>query len=339
MLTMSSDPKVVGHGFETWRRALIETGVRDGLLWRLPEQRIVFRNQADNRSESLGERTALGTDPTGGYWAVQINEADTPGNANVTTGIAVNEQGAPFLIRQGRLNSPIAGNPHILEVDFRRLTNLEPTPVLNGDTSGKKREWHIVTRLDVDAEDIRDATGRFVDRCALARLRDAEVDGDLPDTAPVEGLGRDEQAEGYTVGPRIAVDAKEVRRLQGEVWQQLALLLRSAGILIDKPRHAAGYEVDAVIAAPAGALLVEIKTGNSAADVYGGMGQLQLYPRLLPRLGDHRLVLLLPGLPQPALVRAIDECGVLLHTYRRQSPDAYAKVEFDDAFLGLCGLD
>ena len=76
----------------------------------VPEQRIVFRNQADNRSDLLGRRTALGTDPTGSYWAVQINEADTPGDANVTSGIAVDEQGTPFLIRQGRLNSPVAGN-------------------------------------------------------------------------------------------------------------------------------------------------------------------------------------------------------------------------------------
>ena len=339
MLTMSSDPLVVGRAFEAWRSALLDAGIRNGALWRLPEQRIVFRNQADSRSDLLGRRTALGTDPTGGYWAVQINEADTPGDANVTSGIAVDEQGTPFLIRQGRLNSPVAGNPHILEAEFRRLTGLEPTPVLRGDTSGKKREWHVVTRLDVGAEQIRDATGLFVDRCALARLRDAEAEGDLPDTAPVEGLGRDEDAESYTVGPRDAVDAREVRRLQGEVWQQLASLLRSAGIAIDKPRHASGYEVDAIINAPGGALLVEIKTGSSAADVYGGMGQLQLYPRLLPQLGDHELVLLLSALPQPALVRAIGECGVRLHTYRRLSSQADAAVKFDDAFLRLCGLN
>lgn len=338
MLTMCSDSGVVGRAFGTWRSALLDAGIRDGALWRLPEQRIVFRNQADSRSDRLGRRTALGTDPTGGYWAVQINEADTPGDANVTSGIAIDEQGTPFLIRQGRLNSPVTGNPHILEAEFQRLTGLEPTPVLRGDTSGKKREWHVVTRLDVDAEEIRDATGRFVDRCALARLRAAEAGGELPDTAPVEGLGRDEEAESYTIGALDAVDARMVRRLQGEVWQQLASLLRSAGIAIDKPRHAAGYEVDAVIAAPDGALLVEIKTGSSAADVYGGMGQLQLYPRLLPRLGGHQLVLLLPALPQPALVEAIRECGVRLHTYRRLSSEADAEVKFEDEFLRLCGL-
>lgn len=77
MLTMSSDPRIVGRAFDTWRAALLEEGVRDGALWRLPEQRIVFRNQPDARSERLGARTSLGTDPAGNYWAVQINESDT----------------------------------------------------------------------------------------------------------------------------------------------------------------------------------------------------------------------------------------------------------------------
>lgn len=337
MLTMSADPKIVDRAFDVWRAALMEGGVRDSFFWRLPEQRMVFRNQPDDRSERLGSRTALGTDPTGSYWAVQINEAKTPGDANVLSGIATDEQGGIFLIRQGRLTSPVAGDHHILEDEFRHLTGLVPTPVWNGDTSGKKREWHVVTRLDVDASEIRDATGRFVDHCALARLRSAEVNGDLPDTSPAEGLGCDEDANPYTLGARNASEPQEVRRLQGEVWQALAALLREAGMAIDKPRHAAGYEVDAVVATPDGALLIEIKTGNLAADVYGGMGQLQLYPLLLPRLGDHELVLLLPALPHPALVKAIDECGVRLHTYR-PSKTTKGEVEFDTDFLRLCSL-
>lgn len=336
MLTMSSDPRVVGGAFDVWRSALLEKGVRDGALWRLPEQRIVFRNQPDSRSERLGSRTSLGTDPTGSYWAVQINEADTPGDANVTSGIAVDEKGSIFLMRQGRLNSPIAGHPHILEDEFRRLTGLGPEPVEKGDTAGKRREWHVVAQLDLGADEIRDATARFVDRCGLARLHYAEAGGDLPDTNPVEGLGRDEEAGSYVLGAREAIEA---RRLQGEVWQGLALLLRSAGIAIDKPRHAAGYEVDAVVGAPDGALLIEIKTSNLAADIYGGMGQLQLYPKLLPKLGDHEMVLLLPALPHPALVRAIGECGVRLHTYSRSASTSAAEVQFDDDFLRLCGLD
>lgn len=335
MLTMSSDPTVVSNGFSKWRTALLETGVRDGYLWRLNEQRIVFRNQSNYRSEVLGLRTALGTDPTGSYWAVQINEAEVPGNPNVTSGVAVDEHGAAYLIRQGRLNSPVAGSSPILEEEFRDLTGLKPTPVLKGDTSGKKREWHVVAKLDADADEIRDATAHFVDKCALARIHLVEQDGDLPDTSPIDGFGSDETSEAYVVGPSEAVGPREVRRLQGEVWQSLALRLRSNDIAIDKPRHAAGYEVDAVVAAPDGPLLIEIKTGNSASDVYGGMGQLQLYPQLLPKLGDHKLILLLPDQPHPALAKAITQCGVHLFTYDLSET---GETRFERTFLRLCGV-
>lgn len=126
----------------------------------------------------------------------------------------------------------------------------------------------------------------------VARLRSAEADGDLPNTIPVDWLGSDEDAQSYTLRTRDASGAREVRRLQGEVWQERASLLRAKAILINKPRHA-GYEVDAVIAAPGRAFFVEIKTGCLASDFYGGVGQLELYPRLLPKLCNQKRVLVL----------------------------------------------
>lgn len=67
------------------------------------------------------------------------------------------------------------------------------------------------------------------------------------------------------------------------------------------------------------------------------MGQLQLYPKLLPKLGEHKLVLLLPDLPHPALVEAIAKCDVHLHAY--SLPTSAGKIaDFDEGFLRLCGL-
>lgn len=338
MLTISSDANMVRRAFDTWRSALLEEGIREGNLWRLPAQRIVFRNQPDAKSRRLDRRTALGTDPTGAYWAVQINEADKPGDTNVTSAIALDENGRPFLLRQGRLTSPVAGNSPILEAEFRELTGLAPEIVRNGDTPGKRREWHIVTALDVSPDEIRNATGRFVDLCAKARERGEPAGGALPDTTPVDGLGNDETGGTYTVGARDAEDAKEVRKQQGEVWQRLAVILREADIAIDKPKHAAGYEVDAVIAGPEGPILVEIKSGTSAADIYAGMGQLQLYPKLLPQLGQHQLVLLLPGLPRRALVQAVGECGVRLCTYEFLDDEGELTINFSTEFMELCGI-
>ncbi len=338
MLTISSDAVIVGRAFDTWRAALLEQGIRDGNLWRLPEQRIVFRNQPDAKSQQLGRRTALGTDPTGAYWAVQINEAETPGDANVLSAIALDEDGRPFLLRQGRLTSPVAGDAPILEAEFRQLTGLTPKAVMNGDTSGKKREWHVVTALNVERDEIRDATGRFVDRCARARSRGVADEEQLPDTTPDERLAGDELGGSYTIGRRGAQKAREILRRQGEVWQHLAMRLRKAGIAIDKPKHAAGYEVDAVVAGSRGPLLIEIKSGVNAADIYAGMGQLQLYPKLLPKLGDHERILLLPELPQPALVKAVGQCGVRLFTYGLRESDGKITVTLDESFLEMCGL-
>ena len=338
MLTISSDANLVKRAFDTWRSALLEEGIRDGYLWRLPEQRIVFRNQSDARNDMLDRRTALGTDPNGDYWAVQINEAENPGDPNVNSAIALDEKDRPFLLRQGRLTPPVAGNKHILEAEFRALTGLMPKTVKNGDTPSKQREWYVVTPLDVSSDEIRYATGRFVDICAKAREREAAGSGTLPDTTPVVGLGNDETGGTYTIGARDAQDVKHIRKQQGEVWQRLAVILREAGIAIDKPKHASGYEVDAIIAGPIEPILLEIKSGATAADVYAGMGQLQLYPKLLPQLGRHQLVLLLPSLPQQALVKAVEECGVRLCTYEFYEESGELIITFSDQFKEICGI-
>ncbi|SDI13267.1 hypothetical protein [Alloyangia pacifica] len=338
MLTISSDTNLVERQFDTWRSALLEEGIRDGNLWRLPEQCIVFRNQTDAKSDTLGPGTALGTDPTGVYWAVQINEARKPGDPNVTSAIALDEKNRPFLLRQGRLARQKVGDKHILEAEFRALTGLSPEDVENGDTPGKKREWYIVTPLDVSPDEIRSATGRFVDICAKARGKEAAGEGLLPDTTPAVGLGNDETGGTYTVGARDAQDAKQILKQQGEVWQRLVVTLREAGIAISKPKHANGYEVDAVIAGPIETILLEIKSGATAADVYTGMGQLQLYPKLLPQLGHHQLVLLLPKLPQQALVKAVEECGVRLCTYDFFEESGKMRVTFSDELREICGI-
>ncbi|MDR7124375.1 hypothetical protein [Pseudotabrizicola sp. 4114] len=338
MLTISSDANLVKWAFDTWRSALLEEGIRDGYLWRLPEQRIVFRNQPDAKSDKLDLRTALGTDPTGACWAVQINEAEKPGDPNKLSSIALDENDRPFLLRQGRLVPRVAGNEHILEAEFRALTGLTPEAVKNGDTPGKSREWYIVTPLDVSADEIRIATGRFVDICAKARERGATGNGALPDTTPIAGMGNDETGGTYTVGARDAQDAKQIRKQQGEVWFRLAVMLREAGIAMDKPRHARGYEVDAVIAGPTDSILLEIKSGATAADVYAGMGQLQLYPKLLPQLSRHQLILLLPSLPQQALVKAVEESGVRLCTYEFLDERGELTITFSGQFKEICGI-
>jgi len=105
-----------------------------------------------------------------------------------------------------------------------------------------------------------------------------------------------------------------------------------------KPRHARGYEVDAEILASAAPLLVEIKTGCAAADFYCAVGQLMLYPILLPKLAGHLRIFLLPdGTGSHELQSAMKPLGIQLHRYRLQRASKQ-EVTFSASFLRLCGV-
>lgn len=337
-LTISGDAGLVSRSFRIWRDALVEGATWQGWLWTQPEGGFVVSNQSDRRNPELGARTALGIDPTGDVWTLQVNEAGTPGDANVTAAIAVDARGRPFLLRQGRLNANPDSPKAILYEEFASLTGLVPVPVTNGDTN-ISRDWYVVTPLDVPAAEIRLNTGRFIDICAAARrMRDEPPDP--RDSAALARLTAGDEAGGtYTLGAQPARPEREVQRTQGEVWLRLAALLRADGIAIDKPRHAAGYEVDAEIVSADRKLLVEIKTGVRAADVYTGLGQLQIYSRLLPSLSGHERVLLLPGKPAAPLVEALEACGVRLCTYSLETAGTGTAITFAPDFLALCGLD
>ena len=148
----------------------------------------------------------------------------------------------------------------------------------------------------------------------------------------------DEVGGTYVVGAKEAAEAQLVHKLQGEVWIRLAALLREEGISIKKPRHAAGYSVDAEIVNGNRQLLVEIKSNSTAGDIHSAIGQLQIYRKLLPRLSGHVPVLLLPKLPQSVIVKAIRECGIELCTFTFTCRGEEISIEFSDRLLQLCGL-
>lgn len=337
VLTIIRDRRKVAALYRRWRAAMMDGAVRGKGLWVQSADRFVFRNQDERRSTSLGARTALGIDPSGRDWAVQINEAKVPGDLDVTSAVALDTAGRPFLLRQGRLSANAVSRKPILYDEFARLTGLSAAQVRNGDTA-IPRDWYVVTPLDVDAEKIRRFTARFVDECAAARRAAARNAGAAEDRLAVELGSGDELGGFYTAAARPALPERQLRRLQGEVWIAMAALLRGAGLEVAKPRHRMGYEVDAEIVGEGCRLLVEIKSGAGAADVHTGVGQLLLYPALLPRLSDHRRVLMLPDLPGPALADAIAACGITLCTYQMVADESSTNVRFSAKFLNLCGL-
>ncbi|WP_234837451.1 hypothetical protein [Sinorhizobium meliloti] len=85
------------------------------------------------------------------------------------------------------------------------------------------------------------------------------------------------------------------------------------------------------------AILIEIKTSASAADIYEGVGLLVLYSRMLD-LSDHRRILLLPSKPSATLLSAVEAEGLMISTYDVTMDGKAARVDFSDAFLSECGL-
>lgn len=70
-----------------------------------------------------------------------------------------------------------------------------------------------------------------------------------------------------------------------------------------------------------------------------GIGQLVLYPELLPRLRGARRMLLTRGSPRPALAAAIRGTGVELHRYEVDVADGrVVAVRFDRAFRDAINL-
>lgn len=229
------------------------------------------------------------------------------------------------------------GNPpsaRIQKAEFTRRTGLKPLPMQVAGSPAKK-EWHVVARLDGAAHAaVRDSTSEFVRRCWNARVFGRQAADDQDRLTDLFGSG--ERGSWYDIDP--ALQPTRVLRVQGYVFECLEKVLAVSNVEIRKPRHAANYEVDGTVNTPSGPVLIEIKTGVSAADVYCGVGQLNLYPVVLPDLAKHAKLLLLPGYPTRHLVQALKACGVELHRYDLKRGLRSATAIFTAAFLCRCGV-
>lgn len=337
-LTLVTDEASSRQGFETWRRSLLDGAARKGSLFWLLEGGIVLRPSKSGRTAD-DDRMELGVDPTGRSWAVQINEPRIAGDHNSLSAVGVDVAGERILLRQGFLRPNEPGGHTISGPEFVSRTGLHPVRV-EAQGLAARRQWFRVCSLDAGPEEMRRATSRFVDSCAAARS--AADAGE----APIDVISADDFAAGetggtYKVRARAAEEERTVVRRQGTVWLALAALLGEAGIRFRKGRHPLGFEVDAEIdGGSTPPLLVEIKTGISAGEIHAGVGQLHLYPRLIPRLAGYERALLLPGLPAPQVRAAVEACGIAIHTFSLDERDGdIASIVFSPEFLSRCGLD
>lgn len=332
-LEMMSELSDIDKALDEWLEALRQGSRPDSRnrLWMSEEMVMLKASPSGKRANAFDVH--LGVHSKGRPWSVEVNAPRAAADPNGLVSVATRADGRRFVIRQGRLRPNPDSDGEVEGAKFRRLSGLEPV-IVTGAVSKIARAWYVVADIDGSAEEIRRQTGEFVHACARARLLSKGLV--LPRTAPPT-LASDEKGGVFVKPAKDATPEKEVVRLQGEVWLALHRVVEKAGLDLLKLRHEAGYEVDGIIVGGPSSILVEIKTGASAADIYEGVGQLVLYSRMLG-LSDYRRMLLLPGKPSATLVSAVEAEGLMISTYEATKSGKGLDVEFSQAFLSQCGL-
>lgn len=259
-LRLLADPELVSAAFLGWHATLVASAEQVGGAMQIDGTDVRFR-RITRHKEKLHLDFWVGSSDAA---AVQLNQPRVAGTENPGTTIAVDSRGRRYLVRQGDLH----GNPspeRIKGEDFSRRTGLEPVTMRREDRLARKA-WHIVAQLDGRSPArIRGDTAEVVRRCWNARTFSAQAAKDQTRLAAL--FGEPERGGWHDVDPATA--PTRVLKVQGYVSECLVRILAVAGIELEKPRHAANYEVDGVVQAPGALVLIEIKTGVSAADVYG----------------------------------------------------------------------
>lgn len=330
ILRLSGDKRLVQSAFREWHEILKAGSIQYGSRWQIAGSQVRFR-QIGRHNPRIHTEFWIGSSDGA---ALQINETRVATREDGGSHIATDARGRRYLLRQGDIHGSDEFD-RVKDKIFAERTGLPIASVQQGDQPAGK-QWHVVTPLDgVSAASIRAATADFVLRCWNARTYGAQAARDQQHLDAL--LGTPERGGWHDVQPDPT--PRRVLLVQGYVYEALGAILEKAKISLTKPRHAAGYEVDGVIGAPTSNILVEIKTGVSAADIYCGIGQLTVYPILLPDLEKLDRILLLPGQPRTAMADAIKTSGVELHSYEierrgRKRPD----IRFSQAFLRRCGV-
>lgn len=331
---LEEDLAAVDAAWSVWIAALNETSrpYAGGRRWNDAEAIMFSASPSKKRPDVTDIR--LGVHEAGPPWAVEINAPKAAADANGLSTVARDPDGRPVLLRQAWLQANPDSDGEIRDQKFRDLTGLVPLAVTGG-TTPTPRQWHLVAFLDEVPAEIVASTADFVHRCAAAR---AATLGDALPPGPAPSLAASPEVGGRLTKKAVpAQPEKNIVRIQGEVWLALAARLEGVGLTLDKIRHQAGYEVDGVIRTAEGPVLLEIKTGQSAADVYEGVGQLLLYASML-ELDGYRKVLLLSFAPSAPLVQAAMSCGIEVYSYESTAEDTLIEVVFQKEFLVACGV-
>ena len=320
MLRIVDDQHQADDAFEAWLDAIRDGSTVIGGGFQTGDRGVVFQIE--------GDKVHFGDDAIFQNFVVTIVRPDVQRTDRAKLTVAADDQqGNRYLLREGWLK-----RNHLSETvraDFSKDSGLKPIPVVLRDGSLSARDWYIVAAVGSEPSMIRKQTVDFALACAQARMVVSVDNGDdSRDSAP--SFGKDEMGRVYRV-TRTAGDA-DVTALQGYVWKALQTIFDKR---LAKNKNT-GYCADGVIKDIS--VLLEIKTGTSARDVYEGVGQLMLYPSVLKLDPDIKPLLLTPDLPpiSAALAEALKLRDIEHFTYSLGILGQEPSVKFSDTFLKRC---
>jgi hypothetical protein len=251
-----------------------------------------------------------------GHIVVEINSPMSGQDLDLQGVFAVDGAGHRWLLHQGRMS--ISGK-RITQSDFRTLSGLRPIRVRF--RNGSSRLFHPVADLERPARAVQAAVARFVSICAGVReasRSSAPARAAVAKAMTWEGLLSPERTGGYEVGARAALKAEH---RHGLVWKRLVAILKGKGIEVSNAR--VGQYGPDLYTLEAPLVLFEIKSDVRASDLFGGIGQLQVYEKLMGR--QFRKVLVVPTGAAEALRQVIPGMKIRLLEYERRGQ----KIEFD----------
>ena len=341
MIELVTNQPEADLAFKRWIDALLAGSTPSDSGWIIESRNVVFTNYGHGAPGELENEVMLGTDPTYTNGAVKIVRPNTAQlDKGKLTAIGRDSAGTLLLLRQGWLRPNRVSRE--VRADFAQLSGLTSVEVAVGAASSS-RQWYVVADLGASPAAMLAQTADFALACVHARNRagggsvvnpiaDDSASPPIPDEKPT-ALALDESGKIFVITRTAA--SVEVVALQGYVYQALKTII---GDELTKPTKA-GFAVDGVIA-PAG-LLLEIKTGSSAHEIYEAVGQLTLYPALVGLNARLAPVLLIPRNPplKPIFAAALADAGIEVYTYAVTTGSAAPTIKFSRAFLKRCGVE
>jgi hypothetical protein len=328
MIELLTDQRDSDRAFRRWVGALIAGSERTSTGWAIEGTGIVFSNYGHGAPGTVSDQVMLRLDSSFGNGIVKIVRPETSRqDKGKLTVIGRDKNGRRVLLREGWLKKNALSDA--VKENFASLSGLAPVPV---SVSGRNspRHWYVVADLNADAHKVLDQTVAFTHACSRARAKAGGGRSDEHAQIEPYRFGLDEKGRVKTV--TSTGRTKEVEELQGFVWKELKRLV---GPSLTKPtKH--GYAVDAMISGAN--LLIEIKTGVSAHDLYEAVGQLTLYPSLIALPDGLKTILLVPDKPalRPQMAAALAAARVEVQFYSVGRIGKAPEITFSPKFVERC---